>query len=178
MSAYTGSIFNNSARIGGDYIDQSQQNIQNERMNQAATANYFSNPSSIDRIDFMADSGMMSSGRVFGNGLGANEVEVETSLFWRTKMDRESEDLMLKQRPFLTVPYMGKGSVDPDHETSLQRGEYLRDKKTGQPVGSMAALRMPEYYPISRPMAGIDEDNIGLQGWQRGGVSSRANGSS
>jgi hypothetical protein len=169
------SAFNASARIGGDVVDLSQQTIQNSRILSFSTTNYFSNPSNSDRIAFMADSGLIGSGRVFGNGLGSTEVETETNLFWRTKMDRESEDLMLKQRSILTVPYLGKGSVNTDYETSLQRGEYLRDKKTGQPIGSTAALRMPEYYPIQRPLSGIEEDNIALAGWQRGGVTSRAN---
>ena len=174
MSQITGSAFNGSTRIGGDAIDLSQQSIQNNRQLLFSTTNYFSDASSADRIAFMSDSGLIGSGRVFGNGLGKTEVDTENNIFWKTKLDRESEDLMLKQRSIITVPYLGKGSVDTDYETNLQRGEYLRDKKTGQPIGSTAALRMPEYYPIQRPMAGIDEDNLALTGWQRGGVSSRA----
>jgi hypothetical protein len=176
MSAYTGGgIFNNSARIGGDYVDLSQQNIQNNRMLEAATANYFSNESNHDRILFMTNAGLMANGQTGGNGLSSVAVENETSLYWNTKNDKVSEDLMLKQRPFLTVPYLGRGSVDTNMESNIQRGEYIRNPKNGQPIGSMAALRMPEYYPIARPLANIDEDAIGLQGWQRGGVSSRAN---
>lgn len=178
MSAYTpyspASLFNQSTRIGSDGIDLSQQNIQNRQMSQASMTHYFSSPSASDRIDFMAQSGLNGNGKTAGNGLGSSEVNVETNLFWKTNMAREAGKLTLQPRQFITVPYMGKGSVNPDDETNLMRCEYLRDKRTGQPIGSMAALHMPDNYPIDRPFAGIDEDALSLDGWQRGGVSTRA----
>ena len=180
MSAYSpyssgiSSLFNQSTRIGSDSIDLSQQNIQNRQLSQASTTHYFSSPSAPDRIDFMAQSGLISNGKTAGNGLGSSEVNTETNLFWKTNMVREAGRLMLQPRQFITVPYMGKGSVNPDDETNLQRGEYLRDTRTGQPIGSIAALHLPENYPISRPIAKIDEDALSLDGWQRGGVSTRA----
>lgn len=169
-----GVMFNASTRIGGDITDLTQQNIQNMQLANASTTHYFSPPSTSGHLQFMVQTGLAGNGKTGGNGVGLAEVVTENSLFWKTQMARESGRLMLEPRTYVTVPFMGKGSVNPDYETSLQRGEYIRDKKTGQPIGSMAALHLPENYPINRPISGIVEDNLGLEGWHRGGVSTRA----
>lgn len=166
----SGSVaFNQNVRIGAD---QTQQALRSARTAAAQTTNFYADPR--DRVTFMLDAGVTGgTGRALGNGLDARAVDQESRL--RAPIARKTDDdLMLKQRMFLTVPNLSRGSVNPDDESSLLRSEYLRDRKTGQPLPSIAALRLPEYFPLNLPREPTEEDAMGLSGWKHGGVISRA----
>lgn len=161
--------FNQNARIGAD---QTQHDLRSTRTLAARTTNYYADPR--DRVAFMLNAGVTGgNGRALGNGLDAVAVDQESALR-APNVRKTDDDLMLQQRMFLTVPNLSRGSVNPDDESSLRRGEYLRDRKTGQPLPSTTALRLPEFFPLSLPREPTEEDAMGLTGWKHGGNISRA----
>ena len=47
------------------------------------------------------------------------------------KENKEAEEkLQLHQRPFVTVPYLGRGPSKPDLESKLMQGEVITEKKS------------------------------------------------
>ena len=82
------------------------------------------------------------------------------------------------QRPFLTVPYLGRGSVDPALELQIKEGELFTDKKSTATIMSQSFMGYT-MYPTSKEM----EDRVtdprhyieesALSGWVRGGVDTR-----
>lgn len=83
----------------------------------------------------------------------------------------------LYTRPYLTVPYMGRGSGDIKLETSLQPGE---DTSAKRECNTLSGITIPHYFT---PLIGHLQENVqnpehiieesAEAGWIRGGAPSR-----
>lgn len=171
-------MFNNLGRIGSDKADESQRAIQNTRFANATVGNYFSNSSSSslnDTVKFATKQPtMMVSGTALGKGLSGNVVDYESLLFMKQDSQRPLERLMLHPRPFVTVPYLGKGAFVPDVESGLQRGNMIwqsKSEKQRDDKSFMEYQLSPDYESNNIP----DVEEHVLDGWVRGGNPSRIN---
>jgi hypothetical protein len=72
-------------------------------------------------------------------------------------------------RPFLTVPYLGRGACNPTIESQLQQGEMVRDRKS-----VMNTSPVMDGYTLycSEPQENKVEE-VALQDAFRGGIASR-----
>ena len=172
--------FNNMDRIGMDNTDQSQKNIYNTRFTNYTLSNYFSNitPDS-EFVHFATQQPtMMFSGTVSGNGINGQIVDNESNIFFQSQNEHPDEKLSLVSRPFITIPYLGRGSCDAVLESQLLQGEMIHDKKS---VSTIMEKSFNNYslYPIDDIMKDRIEDpakNIeeaALNGWVRGGILTR-----
>ena len=180
MSSVSSYLFNNTARIGSDITDQTQNNVHNTRSANHTLSNYFSNNVSSDYVNFAIEQPTMSfSGVSRGKGLNGNVVDNESSLFIKNvEQTTPFEKLQLFQRPFVTVPYLGRGSCDPTLESQLLHGESVADKKS---VSTIMDKSFSQYqlYPtddkmkqrVNDPSYTVEE--AALDGWVRGGMASR-----
>jgi hypothetical protein len=80
------------------------------------------------------------------------------------------------ERQFLTVPYLGRGSVDPALELRLLEGEPMGEKKS---VSTVTAQSFMGYtlHPSSKEMeekSGVRIEESAMKGWVRGGSATRA----
>ena len=104
-------------------------------------------------------------------GLPPSAVDYDSLLIIKTEQQRAYEKLQLVQRPFLTVPYLGKGSADPVLESRLMQGEWAS--------GKMATTDGQIDYPmlsnvkdrVANPAFSVEE--VAMNGWIRGGKTSR-----
>lgn len=167
--------FNNSGRLGNDPVDKTQKTIQNTRYLNSVLSHYGGEKSDA-YINFATKyPGMMASGNVSGLGLGASAVDAETNLLWKSDPQRPYEKLQLHERPFLTIPYLGRGSVDPNLESQLMQGETVRGKKSVSTVMEQNFSPL-DTYPLDsekRAKAGNTIEELALDGWSRGGKSAR-----
>jgi hypothetical protein len=179
MSSTLDYNFNNMGRISLDSTDQSQKNIYNTRFANYTLSSYFSNVASDNHVNFATEQPTtLFSGMVNGHGLSGQSVDNESNIFFSMENERPIEKLMLFPRPFLTVPYLGKGSCDPALESQLQQGEIVHDKKS---VSTIMEKSFSDYslYPTNSDMKSRVEDpakNVeesALNGWIRGGMSTR-----
>ena len=172
--------FNNMDRIGMDNTDQSQKNIYNTRFANYTLSNYFSNitPDS-EFVQFATQQPtMMFSGTVSGSGINGDIIDNESEIFYNSHNEHPDEKLMLNARPFVTIPYLGRGSCDAVLESQLLQGEMVNDKKS---VSTIMEKSFNNYslYPIDDIMKDRVEDptkNIeeaALNGWVRGGMLTR-----
>jgi len=120
-------MFLQSDRIGNDLTDQTQSNIQNTNyLNRVLQP--FPNTRNVEFATQFP--GMMTQSNARGGlGLGESEIQQESILFWN-EQERPLERIQLFPRPFLTIPYLGKGSCDPVVESKLMMGEMVRGKKS------------------------------------------------
>ena len=169
ISDYT---FNNLGRITQDVTDKTQRNVQNTRYTNLNLTNYFSEGVSGNHVDFVSKQPGLSYNGLMGPGLSGSAVQDENNLFWGTEMERSYEKVQLFTRPFLTVPYLGRGSCDPTVESQLQQGEWVRGKKSVSNVNEKN-IDTPEAYPLSSKKH-IEE--LALGGWSRGGIDTRTTG--
>jgi hypothetical protein len=173
--------FNNNDRMSNDVADNTiQTSSNNEYVNYMLSgASDTELATSGSYVDFaVGQPSILFSGTVHGNGLNGSVIDSDSLLTIKKKNDRPLEKLQLNQRPFLTVPYLGRGQVNPSLESQLQQGEIASDKKS---VSTIMEKSFMEYsmYPVDdkmkqrvdNPSKNVEE--YALEGWVRGGVSSR-----
>lgn len=168
--------FQQSGRLGDDQTDQTQKAMQSSRYLDNVMNHYSGDKMTKSYVDFATQyPGMMVSGTNGGFGLGGSAVDAESNLLWKSDPQRPLEKLQLFPRPFLTIPYLGRGSCDPTIESQLMQGETVRGKKSVSTV--MESNFMPlDQYPLDsqkRAKAGDTIEELALDGWNRGGKSSR-----
>ena len=123
--------FNNTARISNDAVDNTEQNLQNIRYANHCLSGLYKENITTQDLDFVASQPTMNiSGLASGRGLGGAIIEMSNKLFTFQEQERAFHKLSLVQRPFLTIPYLGKGSADPVLESKLQQGENVFEKKS------------------------------------------------
>jgi hypothetical protein len=87
--------------------------------------------------------------------------------------------LDLFQRPFATVPYLGRGSVDPVMESQIQQGDYGINKKSITSLGENSYYNQYVNVPlipsvknkINNPSYCVE--SAASEDWVRGGIPSR-----
>lgn len=176
LSPYT---FNNTARIGADSTDQSQRNGANTHYANYMLTDHFSSTLSEHHVQFAIQQPTMNfNGLANGNGIHNAAVDKESMLKLKPTEDRPLEKLQLFSRPFVTVPYLGRGSCDPALESQLQQGEPVTEKKS---VSTIMEKSFGAYslYPTDSKMENQVKDashtveEAAMEGWVRGGMSTR-----
>lgn len=179
MSTVSHYLFNNTDRIGSDKNDQTQNNVHNTRYANHSLASFFSENTSSQHVNFAVQQPTMTfSGVSHGNGLNGNVIDDESNLVIKTEQTKPFEKLQLFQRPFASVPYLGRGSCDPALEAQLQHGEVVAGKKS---VSTIMDKSFSQYqlYPTDDKMeervndASYTVEEAALDGWVRGGKSTR-----
>jgi hypothetical protein len=172
--------FNGTTRIRSDNTDRSQTNIQNTRFGDYMLSNYFSDTRSDDHVLFATNQPSVMFGGSFGasNGIGAGNVEVDSMLNVKKENARSLEKLSLQQRPFLTVPYLGRGSCDTMLESQLRQGDIITNKKSVSTVSEQSYSNLHMYPLIDSIKDTVTNPNYLVQeavldGWTRGGSASR-----
>jgi len=171
--------FNNTGRIGCDTVDNTMQNLSNSKYANYILSNFSENKLSHSYVNFATEQpDVMFSGIAHGSGLNGDVIDYDSKLLINSDNERPLEKLQLNQRPFSTVPYLGKGSCDPSIESMLLQGELANDKKSVSTIMDKSFLNY-SMYPVdskmqehvSNPKYTVEE--AALNGWVRGGSSSR-----
>ena len=180
MSNYDYS-FNQLGRIGYDVTDNTERNLQNSKFSNYSLANHFSETNTGEYINFATNQKTVNfNGNANGKGLNGHLVDYDSLLTIKTQNERSLETLNLNQRTFLTIPYLGKGSVDPTLESKLQCGETSTERKS---VSTVMNKNFDDYtfFPtdkqmldrVTNPKYTIEEFASDNCGWVRGGKTSR-----
>ena len=127
MSLSSSYLFNNMGRLGSDATDQTQRNLQNTRLANYMLSDYVSDKTSDSSIKFAIQQPTMM---VAGGNVSPAVIDVNSLLTLKTEQERSVERIQLHQRPFVTVPYIGRGSACPLLESQLLQGEMVSDKKS------------------------------------------------
>ena len=172
--------FNGPTRIRADTVDKTQQTIMNNRWGDYVLAGFFSDSdrNGNEKVA-LSQPGVMFNGTSWsGSGVNANIIDADTGLTYKLENSRSLEKLSLQQRPFLTVPYLGRGSADTALESQLKQGDIVGNKKSVSTITEQSFMNN-QMYPlidsiketITNPKYLVQE--AALDGWIRGGVASR-----
>lgn len=116
-----------------------------------------------------------------GQGWGGENgclINNDSILRYENKLTNMNTINQLFTRPYLTVPFMGRGVPHPNEETVLQPGEDTRVKRS---CNTLAGVSIENYFTplvdnlrnnVQNPIHLIPEDNN--ESWVRGGLSTRA----
>ena len=159
--------FNGATRIRDDNSDRTQQNIMSTRYHDYMMSSYFSNKRSDDSKNFAtAQPGIMFNGGSI-HGITTDNVDIDTMLTIKNENSRTLEKLSLQQRPFLTVPYLGRGSADTALESQMMQGDVVTNKKSVSTITEQSFMNN-HIHPL---LDNVKETS--LDGWIRGGVATR-----
>ena len=169
--------FDSMSRIGNDTPGIDQRNIQNVNNTNYILENYYPSCPMSEAQNFALNQPNVFYNGSHEGGIKGCEIETNNNLKF-THISRPACKINLVQRPFLTVPYLGKGMGNIDDEFSLKSGQNILNKKT---VNNTMEHSFSEHhnYPlinsikesVTNPTYLIENDV--MNGWQRGGMSAR-----
>ena len=171
--------FNTMGRIGSDNCSQDINSIENAQACSYLLQNYFTSDCNMSKAKQLAvtQPGINYSGSMGSDMCGSN-IDDSSKLLIGSIQTNPKARIDLFQRPFATVPYLGRGAVDPILEAQIQQGEAVTNKRTVTRLTEKSHLRyrttplIPEMQQTIQNPDNIIEANAS-QGWIRGGVPSR-----
>ncbi len=167
------------SRIGNDSCCIDQNSIQNSASCNYTLQNYFSQDCNMTNAKSLATTQpCINYTGGFGMGAGGCNVDDSSSLLIGGIQTNPKSRIDLFGRPFATVPYLGRGSVDPILESQIQQGEAVTNKRTVTRLTEKSQLKyhttplIPEVKKnIQNPTLMIE--GMASEGWIRGGLPSR-----
>jgi len=171
--------FDNLSRIGDDVCALSERDKQNNNFGTYTTQNYFEKYCGMEQpIKFAT-----SQPNVFYNsgpglvGAGGCNVDSDSNLRIGTIQTNPKCRISLEERPFKTVPFLGRGRPQPVKEAKIQQGSYVGDKKsckknTEKSFGVENVDLVPSLQRTIQNPANLIEGEAN-EGWIRGGIPSR-----
>jgi hypothetical protein len=177
MATYSGYTFDNMSRIGLDCCNISQTDIQNVVACNYLTQNYFASDCSMKNPISLATTqpGIMYNGG-YNSGAGGCNIDTSSMLQIGTIQTNPRCRIDLFQRPFATVPFLGRGSVNPVMESQIQQGEQLVNKRSVNNLSEKSYIKYhqtPLLPAVKQRMDTSKIENDASEGWIRGGVPSR-----
>ena len=167
--------FNTTTRIGDSMDDLSQQNIQDTAAANYRLTNYKPQCPMTNAIDFATSQPAINFTGSNTVGIGGCNID-ESSTLTLSDLSRNKCKISLLQRPFITVPYLGRGVNDAMTESQLQQGELANNRKSVNPSSELTNSNYTPLIPslqatINNPANLIE--GVAADGWIRGGIPVR-----
>lgn len=171
--------FNTMGRIGSDSCSQDINSIENAQACSYLLQNYFTSDCNMSKAKQLATTqpGIIYSGSMGSDMCGSN-IDDSSKLLIGSIQTAPKARIDLFQRPFATVPFLGRGAVDPILESQIQQGEVITNKRTVTQLTEKSHLKyrttpmIPEIKDKIQNPNNLIESSAS-QGWIRGGVPSR-----
>jgi len=171
--------FDTPSRIGLDQCNLSQTDIQNVASCNYQTQNFFAADCSMKNVQELATTqpGIMYNGG-FNSGAGGCNIDTSSKLQIGTIQTHPRCRIDLFHRPFATVPYLGRGSVNPVMEAQIQQGEQIVNKRSVNNLSEKSYIRYHQTPLLPAVQDTFNNsatkiENDASDGWIRGGVPSR-----
>lgn len=170
-------MFNFTSRIGNDYCGLDQRNVQNVKSGNYSLTNFYPDVPIDKALQFATNQpSMFING---GHQMGYNGCNVDyNSQLTMSDLSKPSYKISLYERPFLTVPYLGKGPHNPVLESHLQQGDTVSNKKSIGTISELNHNNIHNYPMLPNVQATIANpanliESVAEHGWIRGGLPSR-----
>ena len=169
--------FDSISRIGNDDTSINQRNQLNMHHANYSLENFYPQCPMTQAKKFALNQPNVFYNGSHEGGIKGCEMESSNNLKY-THITKPACKLSLTTRPFLTVPYLGRGAGDPEMELKIKTGQNFLNKKTNNAIMEEC---FSEYqnYPLIDPIKKtvnnssylIESD--AMKGWKRGGISAR-----
>ena len=179
MAYVTNFTFDNMSRIGNDTCTQDQNTIQNINASNYLLQNYFADDCSMKQPIALATTqpGVFFNGG-HTSGAGGCNIDASSDLLIGSIQTNPKARIDLFQRPFATVPYLGRGSVNPVLESQIQQGEAVTNKRTVTKLTEKSYIKYSNTPLIPTVKDRVNNpaycvESVASDGWIRGGIPSR-----
>jgi hypothetical protein len=180
MATVSNYIFNNMSRIGDDQCGISGRDAQNNEFGTYSTTNYFVNWCGMKKpIEFATSQPDMFYNGGYGPcGAGGCNINSDSKLKIGSIQTHPKCKISLQQRPFTTVPFLGRGPARPVLEARLQQGAMINDTKSCKTITETSFGKYTSTPLLATLQATIQNphnlvEGVAADGWIRGGLPSR-----
>ena len=176
VSSFT---FDNMSRIGSDGSNLDQRTIQDTQQCNYMLQSFFANDCTMQKPIALATTQPCVNYKGSHNvGLGGCNVDDSSNLLIGSIQTNPKCRIDLFQRPFATVPYLGRGAVDPVMESQMMQGEMGTNKRTVTNLAEKSHMKYRTTPLIPEMKQNIDDSTKYMEanaaaGWIRGGLPSR-----
>ena len=166
-------------RIGGDECGMTQDILQNNATADYLLKNFYAADCNMRKpIEFATNQVDVNFSAAGGGGkqcgLGGCNIDESNTLAFSVPTHPRCR-ISLLQRPYLTVPYIGKGKFDCHLESQLQQSSYLANKKS---VNPSSEITYDAGYPLLPSLQKtVSNPKFLVESWTRGGDSARTRSS-
>jgi hypothetical protein len=179
MAYVSNYVFDNISRIGNDNCCVDQRTIQNAGYANYTLQNYFISDCSMKKPIELATTqpGIFYKGG-YNVGAGGCNIDDSSNLQIGTIQTHPRCHIDLFQRPFATVPYLGRGSVNPIVESQIQQGELNINKRSVNNLSEKSYIKYSNTPLLSSVKDRLTNpaysvEGVASSGWIRGGIPSR-----
>jgi hypothetical protein len=172
--------FNNLTRMGDDTCGISARESQNNEIGTYTTTNYFISQCGMKQpIAFATQQpNIFPSGGPGVCGAGGCNVDSDSNLKIGSIQTHPKCRISLYQRPFVTVPFLGRGPPRPVIESRIQQGAAIQDLKSCKTITEKSFeehTRTPLLPSVAATIQNPSNlvEGVAAQGWIRGGLPSR-----
>lgn len=172
------------SRIGEDDESLSQKNIQDRNHSDYMLQNYYTTDSNMRKtIEFATNNVALNYCAAGGKGnqcgLNGCHIDDNSKLLIGSIQTHPKCKLALSHRPFVTVPYLGKGAYDPTAESLLlQTDTFSNNKKSVNTLSEQCYSSLSQYplipsiqNTITNPKFLVESE--ASKDWCRGGECTR-----
>jgi len=177
MATVSNYLFDNMTRIGNDSCDRSQRNVQNLNSANYVLENYYPACPMEKAIDFATNQPNVFFNGSHQVGIGGCNIEQNSELQF-SAISKPKCRISLFERPFATVPYLGRGPSNAVLESQIQQGDYVTNKKSVNTTSEISYINHSNYPLIPSIQATVANpanlvEGVAADGWIRGGLPSR-----
>jgi hypothetical protein len=175
--------FFNSSRIGADQESMSQIDMQYKAHSDYMLQPFYQDQCMRKAMEFATNQINVNYCAAGGWGnqceVGGCNIDQNSSLLLGSLQTHPKCRISLFQRPFLTVPYLGKGPYDATLESQLQQTDtFSNNKKSVNNLSEVSFIPMKNYplipeiqNRITNPAYSVE--GVASEGWVRGGSNTR-----
>lgn len=169
--------FYEPTRVGDDSCDISQRNVQNSEAATYILDNFRPACPMKSAIEFATSQPNVNFTGSHQVGINGCNIDNNSELSI-TKITKPKCRISLLQRPFATVPYLGRGRSNPVLESKLIQGDLANNRKSANPssevcyIGYQNTPMIPSLQSTITNPANLCESSA-AEGWIRGGLPSR-----
>jgi hypothetical protein len=180
MSTVFNYTFNGLTGLEDDMCYLDERHKQNQKFGSYGVTNYFENNCGLAQTLNLATSqpNVFVNGGYGNSGAGGCNIDYDSKMKLDVIQTNPKYRLNLNTRPYVTIPYLGRGSQDAMKESRLQQSEYTRGRKSVNTTTEMSHIEY-RHYPL---LASVREqlnntanfvEGVASEGWVRGGLASR-----
>lgn len=169
--------FNIQSRIGDDSCGLSQRNLQDVTASNYLLTNFRSECPMSSAIEFATAQPAINFTGSHQVGIGGCNID-ESSQIFISDLTKPKCKISLLQRPYVTVPYLGRGKSNAIAESQIQQGELANNRKSINPSSEISHLNYRQTPLIPSIQSTITNpanlvEGVAAEGWIRGGIPVR-----
>ena len=180
MASVHNYTFDSLSRLGDDQCYVSERSKQNTQYGAYNTTNFFEQNCGLEKTVQLATSmpSVFVNGGFGNSGAGGCNIGSDSNLKIGSIQTNSKCRISLQTRPFLTVPYLGRGPCNPLLETQIQQGDNILNKKSCNTTTEVSHIKYRHYplvdsikHTVSNPKNLVE--GVAAKGWVQGGLPTR-----